>query len=194
MEDFIRVWPKLLPPEICREIIGTFEQITTRPDMAEYVIDNSDQFVNSNLGRRDLGLFLNLPVFNRPDLCDAITQYLQHGLMDYLNEFGQLRSLTLNNQSLIKIQKTRPMGGYHIWHFENGEKDYTTRELVWMFYLNDMPANEGETEFLYQCKRIQASQGTLVIWPAGMTHVHRGLTVYTQPKYIATGWFSRVFD
>ena len=87
---------------------------------------------------------------------------------------------------------TLPMGGYHVWHYENGDRAETyNRELVWMIYLNDMPEGEGETEFLYQKKRIRPTQGTVVIWPAGMTHPHRGLTVYTEPKYILTGWYSK---
>lgn len=68
----------------------------------------------------------------------------------------------------------------------------STRELVWMIYLNDMPEGEGETEFLYQKRRINPKAGRVVIFPAGLTHVHRGLTVYTQNKYILTGWFNKV--
>ena len=48
---------------------------------------------------------------------------------------------------------------------------------------------EGETEFLYQRKRFQPKKGTVVIWPAGMTHVHKGNTVLTTDKYILTGWY-----
>ena len=32
----------------------------------------------------------------------------------------------------------------------------------------------GETEYLYYKKRIQPERGKLLIWPAGMTHCHRG--------------------
>jgi hypothetical protein len=58
-----------------------------------------------------------------------------------------------------------------------------------MFYLNDMPAGEGETEFIYQAIKVPPTQGSLLIWPASFSHVHRGLTVYSKPKYIVTGWF-----
>ena len=61
-----------------------------------------------------------------------------------------------------------------------------------MIYLNDMPEGEAETEFLYQKKRVGPTRGTVVIWPAGMTHVHRGNPVYTQDKYILTGWYYKV--
>ena len=48
----------------------------------------------------------------------------------------------------------------------------------------------GETEYLYQKLRIPAKENTLVIWPAGYTHPHRGNAVYgDKAKYILTGWF-----
>ena len=87
------------------------------------------------------------------------------------------------------MQRTQPSGGYHTWHYESAGWDVSHRELSWMIYLNDIPAGEGETEFLYQKIRVQPTVGTIVIWPAGMTHVHRGNTVFTKDKYILTGWF-----
>ena len=38
------------------------------------------------------------------------------------------------------------------------------RELVWMIYLNDIEEG-GETEFMYQKRRIKPTQGTMVIFP-----------------------------
>ena len=61
-----------------------------------------------------------------------------------------------------------------------------------MVYLNDMPDGEAETEFLFQKRRIKPEVGTIVIWPAGMTHVHRGNTVFTKDKYILTGWYLKL--
>ena len=92
----------------------------------------------------------------------------------------------------IKMQKTPPGGGYHAWHYENGSASHAKRELTWMIYLNDVPDGEGETEFLYQRKRYQPKTGTVVVFPAGMTHVHKGNTVLTTDKYILTGWYIKV--
>ena len=55
-------------------------------------------------------------------------------------------------------------------------------------YLND-DYEGGETEYLYYKKRIKPEKGKLLIWPAGMTHCHRGGLVLSGTKYIATGWF-----
>ena len=88
-----------------------------------------------------------------------------------------------------KFQRTKPGGGYHIWHHENGSYYFQQREIVWMIYLNDIE-DGGETEFLYQKKRIKPTQGTVVIWPAAFTHTHRGgLLCGDKDKYILTGWY-----
>ena len=44
-----------------------------------------------------------------------------------------------------------------------------------MLYLNTLTDEQnGETEFLHQEKRIQPKENTMLIWPAGFTHTHRG--------------------
>ena len=58
-----------------------------------------------------------------------------------------------------------------------------------MLYLND-DYEGGETEFLYYKTRIKGEKGKLLIWPAGITHAHRGGLVLDGTKYVATGWFN----
>ena len=192
MEDFIRIWPNFVPPEVCQETIDSFESFIADPNLQDLIKDNGSQFSNGMLGRKDLALFLEDIRFNKTELCTKYLFLLQDCLTEYIKDFGQLSNIALSNYRNLKIQRTMPMGGYHHWHYENGDgpKSYP-RELTWMIYLNDMPEGEAETEFLFQCRRIRPTQGTVVIWPAGMTHPHRGLTVYTQPKYIATGWYHK---
>ena len=48
----------------------------------------------------------------------------------------------------------------------------------------------GETEFLYQHKRIKPEKGKLIIWPANFPFVHRGNPPLNQEKYILTSWLS----
>jgi hypothetical protein len=190
MEDFIRIWPGKVSLEDCQETISAFEEIVNNPDLAEHIHNNARQFSNSNLGRKDLAIFLENPALNKLDLASKYLYYIHDCLLEYIEEFGQLKDVAMSNGCCLKLQRTLPMGGYHVWHYENGDlPKHFPRELVWMIYLNDMPEGEGETEFLYQKKRIRPTQGTVVFWPAGMTHPHRGLTVYTQPKYILTGWY-----
>jgi len=52
----------------------------------------------------------------------------------------------------LKIQKTLPTEGYHVWHIEHG-KGYENepRAFVFSIYLNDVEEG-GETEFLHFSK------------------------------------------
>ena len=90
-----------------------------------------------------------------------------------------------------KIQKTLPTEGYHPYHIERGSIKVLNRVSVYTVYLNDVEEG-GETEFLYQLKRIKPKKGTICIFPADYTHVHRGNTPFSGEKYIMTGWFEAI--
>jgi len=87
----------------------------------------------------------------------------------------------------LKLQKTVPGQGYHIWHTEHEDKVTRDRLLTFTIYLNDIEEG-GETEFLYLKKRFKPTQGTCLIWPSGFTHTHRGNPPLNKDKYIITGW------
>ena len=87
-----------------------------------------------------------------------------------------------------KMQKTYPGGGYHNWHSEHcNDIGSTTTLLAWMVYLNDVDEG-GETEFMYQQKRLKPQRNRFVLWPAGFTHLHRGNPPLQGVKYVLTGW------
>jgi hypothetical protein len=88
----------------------------------------------------------------------------------------------------FKIQKTIPGEGYHVWHDEH-QLSYldSSRVLTYIIYLND-EYEAGETEFLSKHMRITTKKGSLAIFPANYTHVHRGNPPLTGEKYILTGW------
>jgi hypothetical protein len=88
----------------------------------------------------------------------------------------------------LKIQKTLPTEGYHVWHIEHG-KGYENepRAFVFSIYLNNVEEG-GETEFLHFSKRVKPKTGRIVIWPAGFPYVHRGNSPLSGEKYILTSW------
>jgi hypothetical protein len=190
--DFIGVWEGLVPPVLCESIINHFDDIvincsTLKQQDIDYM-DGEKQFSNGKLGRSDQSVLLNQT--SQP-LSSNLNQYLQSTAAHYVDRYPQLKSCKLISTDL-KVQKTSPEGGYHEWHYENSGYDFCNRELVWILYLNTMPEGEAETEFMYQKRRINPTQGTVVIWPAGMTHVHKGNTVFTKDKYIVTGWYLKI--
>ena len=74
-----------------------------------------------------------------------------------------------------------------MWHSESSARGVCNRILAWTLYLNDVEEG-GETEFIYQHLRIKPKVGTVIIWPAGFTHTHRGNPPISGDKYIITGW------
>lgn len=92
----------------------------------------------------------------------------------------------------INLQRYRAgHGGYPYWHCELFPKDANCeplhRHLLWTIYLND-GFREGETEFLYQQRKIIPRAGSLLIAPTAFSHTHRGNTPQGSDKYIATSW------
>lgn len=82
-------------------------------------------------------------------------------------------------------------GGYPYWHCElyprDAQAETLHRHLLWTLYLNDDFA-EGETEFLYQQRKIAPRTGSLLIAPTAFTHTHRGNRPRDGDKFIATSW------
>ena len=93
----------------------------------------------------------------------------------------------INKPFARKIQKTLPGQGYHIWHCEADSLISSRRMLFVFMYLNTCDEG-GETEFLYQHKRIKPKAGTIVISPAAWTHTHRGNPPLSGEKYMINGW------
>jgi len=88
----------------------------------------------------------------------------------------------------VKIQKTLPAQGYHLWHTERyQERDGIKRILAYTIYLNTVEEG-GETEFLHQSQRVKPVKGRIVIWPANFPYVHRGNPPLSGEKYIVTSW------
>ena len=182
--DFIGTYHNVYDSKFCDDIISSFDYYQE----IDAVFCEDNQFQNSNAGRFDWALDLaEMSPTMKDNYAQILNQPLQECFNEYVNVFGHLKTVPMYSIAQ-KIQKTPAGGGYHVWHDENSNLEHSNRCLVWMIYLND-DYQGGETEFLYYKKRIQPEKGKLLIWPAGMTHCHRGGLVLEGTKYIATGWF-----
>lgn len=85
------------------------------------------------------------------------------------------------------IQRTLPGEFYH-WHIDGGSHSFSHRQLVAIWYLNDVRGPGGETEFRYQEVAIEPRAGKLILFPPFWTHEHRGVTLESGVKYLATTW------
>ena len=190
-EDFIKLYHGVYPDGYCQHLIDEFERLT-----------QSGAGTNRQNGegaarhvKDDMQLGLNMGVHTVAPFGDASAENmffkgLQHCYEDYTEQFSVLKNDRIR-ATHMKMQRTDPGGGYHVWHGEQGNGDHADRVLVYMLYLNSLGDGDGgETEFLYQRRRINPEVNTMLLWPATFTHAHRGNPVLCdQSKYIVTGWF-----
>lgn len=190
-EDFIGIYENVYPEGYCQHLIDEFERLTHSG-----VGMNRQQSEGALRHRKnDLQIGLNFGVHAVRDFADrGITEIFFSGIQQcYEHYVGQFSVLSDGNVrgTHMKMQRTDPGGGYHVWHGEQGGGDLANRVLVYTLYLNTFdPEEGGETEFLYQRKRIRPKANTVLLWPAAFTHAHRGNVVLGErSKYIVTGWF-----
>ena len=105
----------------------------------------------------------------------------------YAEKYSMLQDISAHSILDVLMQKTSPGQGYHMWHAEVDDVGSRNRILAFNLYLNDVEEG-GETEFLYQERRVKPKKNRLVIWPAYFTHLHRGNPPLSGDKYIITGW------
>jgi hypothetical protein len=183
-QDFIGIYKNVYPENFCSEVISIADSA-----LNEGVWYNREKYEKQLRHIKD-----DHALDGRHCFPDKIKNIYFKGLdlcfSEYIKKYSILASDKLNTNDM-KIQKTGPGEGYHIWHYENGGSEHSSRTLTFILYLNTLkPENAGETEFLYQQKRIVPEENMMVIWPAGFTHPHRGNAVYGDVyKYVITGWF-----
>jgi len=85
------------------------------------------------------------------------------------------------------VQRTEPGQFYH-WHIDGGSHDFADRQLVIVWYLNNVEGPGGETEFSFQNVKVKPTEGKMLLFPPFWTHEHRGVKLEKGVKYIATTW------
>ena len=190
-KDFIGVFSGVYPEGFCEHLIAEFERnLTLGAGTDRQKGEGVNKHVKNDYQIFSNGKNINFKTFEEKNTIDLFFEGLQTCFQQYSNEYSPLKDGKINCNSM-KMQKTSTGGGYHVWHGEQGNGDQARRGLVYMLYLNTLPTEaNGETEFLYQQRRINPVENTMVLWPAAFTHAHRGNPVYgNNAKYIITGWF-----
>jgi hypothetical protein len=129
-------------------------------------------------------------------LAEVILRGVSAGLERYLQERPLLRACcpeqSLFVNPIFNLQRYAPGEGFKAWHCDWTLSDEATepraRVLAWILYCNDLP--DGGTEFHWQRHHEEAERGKLLIFPAGVSHIHRGRVSASHSKTIATGWIN----
>tara|TARA_R100000988_G_scaffold73049_1_gene38030 strand:- start:933 stop:1526 length:594 start_codon:yes stop_codon:yes gene_type:complete len=186
IDNFIGIYDNYILPEECDKAIKLFEDQNKFNNTVNRiafekasVLQKQDQQFFAASGNMDLWWEEVKTMMINFDL--AWSHYIKNTGGD--NAYGVPFYFTA-----LKIQKTLPTEGYHVWHIEHGKGfDNEARAFVFSIYLNDVEEG-GETEFLHFSKRVKPKKGRIVIWPAGFPYVHRGNSPLSGEKYILTSW------
>ena len=178
--SFIFEKPAALALDICAEMINRFERHADEqyPGRIGQTAERDDSIKRST----------DLVMSGKPDWQD-LDRELFRSLGQAIHEFRETYPFFKGpfKDSGYAIQRTNPGEFYH-WHIDGGSHEFSQRQLVAVWYLNDVAGPGGETEFSYQDVQVKPEAGKLLLFPPFWTHDHRGATLEQGVKYIATTW------
>ena len=162
-KDFIGIYENALDKKTCLELIDYFDKSSEKgtrnslENVKGFQTDIQDSFTE----------------LYDPRLVKIVKNKLFDCIENYRKKYRHFAPcVTIKD---VKLQKTLPTEGYHVFHHENlgfFSEEYPLiwlmRKAVWTLYLNDVEEG-GETEFLYQSLRIKPKQGTICIFPGEFT-------------------------
>jgi len=182
--SFIFAFENALPDFLCDNMIERFEQ---------YPDEQYEGRVGSDVGENlSLKKTTDLVVSDKPHWKDADNN-LFRSLGLAIREFQKEQAFFENMQQFkdmgYNLQRYQA-GEYYHWHVDADNAQLANRQLVAIWYLNDIEGQGGETEFLYQNVKVKPEKGKLILFPPFWTHQHRAVTLEQGVKYIATTWIT----
>ncbi len=179
--SFIYALPGALPGDVCREMVRRFE---ASPDQQYQGRLGQDQAQETSIKRST-----DLRISGNEDWRDIDRQLFQSlgAALKLMAQDFPFFAVNRFKDEGYNMQRTQAGEFYH-WHVDGGPGAFSQRQLVALWYLNDVPGPGGETEFALQEIKVAPEEGKLVLFPPFWTHIHRGVTLEQGVKYIATTW------
>lgn len=182
-DSFVFEIQNALPDFLCDDMVLRFEQNT------------DDQYagrVGSEMGS-DTSLKKTTDLIasgkqHWKDVDNNLFRSLAMALKEFKENYPYFGDMSLFKDMGYNLQRYQP-GEYYHWHVDADNEALATRQLVALWYLNDVEEG-GETEFLHQKISIKPEKGKLVLFPPFWTHQHRAAVVEKGVKYIATTWIT----
>lgn len=178
--SFIFEKKQALAADICNEMIRRFEA-----DSDNQYPGRIGQTLNKDTSIKRSTDLVTSGKENWKDLDKELFRSLGTALIEFRESYPFFKGPFKDNG--YAIQRTEPGEFYH-WHIDGGSHEFSQRQLVAVWYLNDVAGPGGETEFSYQNIKVKPEAGKLLLFPPFWTHEHRGVTLEKGIKYIATTW------
>jgi len=189
LDNFLGVFENIVSPEYCNVVINHYKRMEEMNKTR-----NRQQLEGINKTLKDTHSYFLLDdldaevIHTNGIIASEFAKAVFKANEVYAEKYGILNAVASYKISeTVKIQKTDPSEGYHMWHCEQCSIAYGRRVMQAILYLNDVEEG-GETEFLYLGKRCKPNAGTLLLFPASFTHAHRGNPPLSGSKYILNTW------
>lgn len=179
--SFIYERANTLPADWCAEMIRRFE---ASPEQQRKGVIGQGGGLDSEIKRT-----MDLVVSDKDDWKD-VDQLFFRCMGAAMNEMKQSFPFFAGpfKDMGYQIQRYNPGEFYH-WHIDGGSHQFADRQLVALWYLNDVPEGAGgRTQFIYQDVSVRPEAGKMILFPPFWTHEHRSETLLEGVKYIATTW------
>jgi len=179
--SFIYERPNTIPRDWCDEMIRRFE---AHPEQQHKGVIGQTQGMDAEIKRT-----MDLVVSDKEDWKDVDNLFFRcmGAAMGEMKQSFPFFAGPFKDMG-YQIQRYNPGEFYH-WHIDGGSHDFANRQLVALWYLNDVPEGDGgRTQFLYQDVSVQPEAGKMILFPPFWTHEHRSETLHQGVKYIATTW------
>lgn len=178
MSDFLEIFPNTLDTATCHGIIDFFERSPVKTPSVTGVAGVL------HAARRSHGVHLDSQ--NGGPLFQAVLTAMQRCFAAYVAKYEELRPHPSVFEAFGIYRYQNESEGYD-WHSDGMDPGLRYRFVSAVLYLNTVKEG-GETEFRYQNRKVAAEQGTLILFPSGWTHIHRGCPPRSGPKYVLVTW------
>jgi hypothetical protein len=181
LENFISIVENAIPLNVCDNIISNF-------DVCESVFHEQKHDITGKLHRN----------FNELNICKLSDTYWTNLSSNYYKLVGnallEYKSIwDYNNKRFpssygfedIRIKKYSKNEGIFDWHVDVGDYESAKRMLVMLTYLNTVEEG-GETvisDWDGMQTIIRPMAGSMLIFPALLTHIHKGNIPISSDKY-----------
>jgi prolyl 4-hydroxylase len=186
MDTFIREY-MLSDPSICDALVELFKKAVAAnlvlPGVVGPGVVDPKWKQSTDLGIGVAEKHWNLREFRFDAYMQEVSGFINRYIEELVSHGGSFKL-----KYPPQIQWYKPGEGFYAWHVD-GAHGHSDRALVFTTYLNDV-SDGGGTEFHHQRMVTAPVKGKTVIFPAALTHVHRGVVSPTQHKYLLTGWLS----
>jgi hypothetical protein len=205
MSNYIEIYENALSDATSDFVISLFKDPNNKGYPGRVGTTKNSERTDSN--KKD-STDLDLLHYGKENLPKELFQELENSLTKYVVKYATKYPLNHNHigmeeeeieatlwknfsvypYSVLCKKYEKGKGGYHAWHADRGYGSAAKhRHLVCMYYLNDVEEG-GETAFYAQKLKIKPKKGSLVIFPATFTHIHKGHIPISNDKYIMNFW------